>query len=239
MTISPWIGFGCVASALVLVLGGLRWGQQHANVSPEAARKGAHVTMGAVALLLPVLFDAVWPVVVLAVVSVGAMAALRWVGPLRRLAGGVLHDVDRQGYGELCFPVAVLLLYIGSGGGGPSYVIPLLLLAVADATAALVGLRFGRARFAIPGGTKSVEGSLAFFAVAVPCVLLPLLGAGLPWSLALGAALLTSLGAAFVEALSGRGLDNLFVPLYGLVAVRPFSAPDTGLPLAWVLSSLP
>lgn len=231
MTPAPWIGLVGVPAVLGGALVLLRVWQRRAGAPAELTRKGLHVLMGGVSLLLPLLFDAVWPVALLALVSATAMAALRWVPALRRRLGGVLHGVGRESYGELCFPVAVLVLYVGSGGGGPGYVIPLLLLALADAAAALVGARLGTVRFATLDGTKSLAGSATFFAVALPCIALPLLGAGLAPAVAVPAALLVGLGATLVEAASWRGLDNLLVPVYGLVALHPILGAAPHVPL--------
>ena len=169
----PVLGILGVLAALGFSMAGLHWWQTRRAVAPETVRKALHGLMGGVALTLPWVFDAFWPVAVLAGLSVALMLAVRRVPLLRRHVGGVLHGVGRRSYGEVCFPVAVCALFALSGGGGLSYTIPLLLLTLADSAAALVGVRLGRTRYATLDGFKSGEGSLAFFLVALPCVLVP------------------------------------------------------------------
>jgi dolichol kinase len=85
----------------------------------------------------------------------------------------------------------------------------ILVVGLADPAAAMVGARFGRLRY--PGG-KSVEGSLAFLAVAIVVLLtVP----GLSPLRALG----TGMVLAMIEAPSLRMDDNLYLPLITAAAV--------------------
>ena len=230
--IHPVLGIFGVLALLGLSMAGLRWWQVRRAARPEVVRKTLHGLMGGVALTFPYVFAACWPVAVLAGVSLALMLAVRWAPPLRRRVGPVLYGVGRRSYGEVCFPVAVCALFALSGGGGPSYTIPLLLLTLADPAAALVGSRRGRLRYATLDGFKSGEGSLAFFLVAVPCVLVPLLLADVSLAAAALAALVIGGALTFVEAASWRGLDNLLVPLGGFALLR--LAPPHDLEFALV-----
>src|SRR5262249_35079243 len=90
----------------------------------------------------------------------------------------------------------------------------ILLLTLADAVAALIGISYGRLRYATTDGTKSTEGSLAFFLCAFLCVHIPLLlftGTGRAESLLI--ALLLAWLATMFEAVAWGGLDNLALPL--------------------------
>ena len=220
LTLQDILGIFGVLATLGGTLGLLRRWQQRRRVHSETVRKALHVLMGMVALSFPAVFETAAPVVWLAGLSLALMLALRHMPWLRQRFGDVLHSVGRRSYGEVCFPVAVCALFIGSGGGGVGYTIPLLLLTFADPAAALVGVRLGRTRFASFGGAKSGEGSLAFFVVALPCVVLPLGLVGTPLAAALLTALAIAGAATFIEAASGRGLDNLLVPLCGFMLLR-------------------
>ena len=105
-------------------------------------------------------------------------------------------------------------LYLLSEGNHLLYAIPLLTLTLADAVAALVGVRYGQHRFSTSEGTKSAEGSLAFFMVAflsahVPLLLLSETGRAESLLIALVLGVLVML----FEAVSVGGVDNLFIPL--------------------------
>ena len=210
----PLAAIGAVLAVLALALGGLRQAQLRRKLDAEGARKGLHVAMSAVSLSLPWLFDDAWPVIALAVLASAAMLAVRWVPALRDGVGGVLHQVGRQSVGDVCFPLAVCLLYLLTAESPTLYAIPLLLLGLADPVAALVGAKHGLAPYATVEGKKSHEGSVAFAFVAFLCVHVPLLvftpigRAESLWIAAIVAVL-----ATMVEAVSWGGLDNLFVPI--------------------------
>ena len=94
------------------------------------------------------------------------------------------------------------------------YAIPILLLTLADAGAALVGIRYGTVSYSTEDGTKTLEGSLSFLLVAFFCVHVPILLAtnvGRPETLLI--ALLLAFLTTMSEAVAWRGLDNLFLPL--------------------------
>ena len=213
----PWAGILAVLAVLGLAMLALRRAQVRRKLSAEATRKGLHVTMSLVALSLPWLFDRAWPVVTLAALAVAAMLAVRLVPALRSRVGGVLHEVGRQSVGDVVFPVAICLLYLLTADSPVLYAIPLLLLGLADPAAALTGARHGLAPYTTVEGTKSREGSVAFAFVAFLCVHVPLLlfTPLTPESpmRSLWIAAIVAVLATIVEAVSWRGLDNLFVPL--------------------------
>ena len=80
----------------------------------------------------------------------------------------------------------------------------ILMLALADPIAALVGRRFGRTKL-IYNPEKSLEGACAFFGVAL-AILAPL-GIGVQ------TALVVALSVTVFESVSAAGTDNLVVPL--------------------------
>ena len=228
---SPWLAVAAIAAALLGMLALL--GAVAPRLHPEIPRKVAHVALGASALLHPWLFDEAWPVVVLGLLTLLVLAALRVVVPLRARLGAVVHGVRRVGEGDLWFPVSATLLFVATAGDPLLHAIPMLTLTAADAAAALVGVRWGRRRFATADGWKSVEGSAAFFAVAFLAAAVPLLlvdgrGAAHALLVAGGFALLLTP----VELAAWRGLDNLLVPLGGLVVLRlllPLDVPVLAL----------
>lgn len=227
--IAPWLEMAAVLVALGGALAALRAVQVRFRPHPEAIRKALHVTMGGVTLTFPWLFEAAWPVVVLAVLATTAMAALRFAPPLRRAFGPVLHAVERLSIGELCFAPAVAVVFVLAGGDPVRYGLPVLLLACADPVAALAGQRWGCTRYRTPDGEKSLEGSAACFLTACACTHVPLLlftATGRLESLLL--AVLVAAAVALLEAAAWRGLDNLFIPLGGWAVLHvglPMNAP--------------
>ena len=192
---------------------------------PEIPRKVVHVGMGLVCLSLPWLFAEARPVQVLALLAVVALGLVRATPRLREGPGRALHGVSRESYGEILFPVAVAVTFTLALAHGrrEMFVIPLLLLTVADAAGALAGMRYGRTRYAAGGGFKSVEGSLSFFFLAFLCAHLVLLlatGTGRVESVLIAAIL--ALLTMMVEAISTRGLDNFLIPVVGFHLLEVF-----------------
>ena len=226
---SPAAGIAAFLGALGLLAGIVRLWQRHARPAPELPRKLMHIGTGLLTLSFPWLFDAAWPVYVLAAASLAAMTALRVVPALRAGTGQVLHAVRRESLGELCFPVSIALLFGLARGDVVLFVVPVLVLTLADASAALIGVRYGHNRYRAADGKKSVEGSAAFFFVAALCAGLPLriegaMGAGET----ILAAALTGLLVMLIEAASWRGLDNLFTPLLTFALLTVFRTLPAG-----------
>jgi phytol kinase len=228
---SPWLGMAIVVGTLGAMLVGLRVYQRLCSPHPELIRKLLHMGMGLLTLSFPWLFDVAWPIVVLGVLSVAGMLSLRLVHGLRNSFGCVVSGVSRVSLGEVYFPLAVailFLLYLHTDHPDPAcrvllYCIPILLLTLADAMAALVGVRYGHAHYATSDGRKSIEGSLAFFLVAYFCVQVPLLlfsNLGRKEILLIG--LLLAWLAMMFEAIAWAGLDNLILPLVSYLLLKTY-----------------
>jgi phytol kinase len=170
-------------------------------VPRELARKIVHIGSGVLsAPLAYILSDG--EIVVLASAFVLGMAVSRRAQLLT-----AVHDVDRESYGELLFPLGVAIL-AGLHPEPWEFAYALLVLALADGAAALAGMRFGRRK--LPIGSKSIVGSLTFFAVAF--------AVGLFFA-PLGVCLLVALAATIAESLLTRGFDNLVLPVLAGVLI--------------------
>lgn len=212
------------AGSFAALMGGLKVAARRHELPPEVSRKFVHIGMGLVAAAFPWLFAQAWPVWVLSAGFGIALAAIRFFEPLRQRLGRILGGVERRSWGEFYFPVAVAGVFTLAHEQRDRYVISILVLALADAAAALFGGRFGETKYRTDEGWKSIEGSLALFLVA----LLSAAGPGM-WmtdqSVTRVLIMATCIGvlAALVEAISWRGLDNLFLPLATLVMLTRFA----------------
>jgi phytol kinase len=219
--LNPWLG---VALVLIILLGliiGLRQYQQRCSPHPEVVRKLLHVPMGLLTLSFPWLFDRPLPVVLLAVIAIAGLLALRLYPPLRDRLGSVLGGVGRRSIGEIYFPAAVAILFVLPHRDPLLFCIPMLILTLADAVAAIIGVRYGRLRYQTLEGQKSAEGSVTFFTIAFFSVHIPLLllsDTGRAETLLI--ALIIGLLAMLLEAIAWHGLDNLFLPLGGYLLLR-------------------
>lgn len=219
--VSPQAFIPVVWAALAALLVGVAWAQGRWTIAPEWSRKAVHVGMGLACAAFPWLFTEFWQVAVTVAGATALLLAVRFVPALQMRFGSVLGGVGRSSLGDVFFPLSVLLLFAQAGREPVFYVVPMLLLALADAAAALVGTSWGRRSFTADEGLKTWEGSLAFLAVALLCVAVPLLIARseLGWRIGL-VALCIALVTMLLEASAWRGLDNLFVPLAALVMLR-------------------
>lgn len=223
---------------MVLMMVGVRALQRRTWVGPEVARKLVHAVMGLVCATFPCVFREVWPVVLLGLGSMAALAAVRWVPALRAEYGGVLGGVHRSTRGEFYFVAAVVLVWILTGGETFSFTTAIVVLALADTAGALVGQRWGRHGFGLGDGRKSLEGSLAVGVVAFAAIAVLLAWLRpVPWSVLMLTAGLVTIAAVVTEALGARGLDNLLLPVVTCLLLRRCVELEAG-ELAWRLIAL-
>jgi len=216
---NPWLGIGLVLVILAVLLAVL--GRVDHEHHAEAVRKSLHVSMGLVTLSFPWLFSQTWPVLLLACLTMLAFLALRVFPVLGLRLGAAMYRVSRASHGEMYFVLGTGTVFCLSAGDVLMYGIPMLMLTFADSAAALVGTRYGRHRYAGGHGQKTVEGSAAFFVVALCCTYLPLWLFATAQSTGLApAAVLVAAIATGLEAIAGRGLDNLAVPVGAYIALE-------------------
>jgi phytol kinase len=180
----------------------------------EMRRKSLHIGIGASALAFPYLLTHAWMVVSAFAVVIVWMFCVRRIEFLRDRFGCVLHDAGRESYGELYFAVSLALLLVMDHAAAYQYVVPVMILTVSDAVAAIVGRSLPRGQFVAGGSRKTVSGSLAFLLSAFVITWISLfLGSALPVHQVFLLAAITATATCIAEAVSGRGLDNLSVPL--------------------------
>ncbi len=206
-----------IGLVLLILLGFLRAttvaGERWA-VSPELLRKAVHIGLGLTCLVFPWLFSHPGEIVILGAGVTVLLLLIRSRSALRSRFGGGLYGVERDSAGDLLFGLSVVILFIGARGEPALYVLPLLIMTLADSAAALAGTRFGRHSFAVPAGRKSWEGTLAFFGVTVFLVAVILQGlTDTGPAEAIGISLIMGLVICMAEAVAWHGLDNLLVPL--------------------------
>lgn len=220
MSLLSQIGAALLVTALYAALfAAMELWRRRRPVAAEITRKGVHVGGGMIALALPALFDTHWPVLVLGSLLTAALLAAR-----RRSLLPAVQMVERSTVGEILYPTAIYLAFLSSAltAAPHRYVMAILILALGDGAAGLVGERFGRHRYRVAGGAKSLEGSATFLAVVAAIVTTTLIISVDDAPLhALLVGLVVGLVAAGIEAISTHGLDNITVTLgsWGMLAV--------------------
>lgn len=220
-----------IALGSVLVLLGLmalvrRIATAH-DIGPEMQRKLVHIGTGLYALTLPWLFPDRWPVYLLVGVTLVVMLVLRLPKVATTGLGATLHGVERQSYGDLMLAIAVGMCLFLSGDQPWLYVLPIAILTLADAAAALAGSSYGRKFFTVEEGRKSIEGSVVFFTLSflISLVCLMLMTPLPPVNMLLISAMVAGFGT-MVEATSWQGFDNLFLPVGLLIFLATHAQKD-------------
>jgi phytol kinase len=211
--VSVLAGTAVLATATLALLGLVELAERRWRPHPEIPRKLAHVGAGGIACCAPLLVTTHWAMLFLTGSFALLLLATRRLGLL-----GSLHR--RAGAGDLVYPAGIYVAFVIAAGDALLFQLSVLVLALADPAAAVVGQRFGRLRYRIAGVTRSLEGSLGFAATAFGITALALVASG---RLGAPAALLCATAVAVVvaslEAASPPGLDNLAVPVGTLLVV--------------------
>nr|WP_321464626.1 hypothetical protein [uncultured Desulfobulbus sp.] len=224
---SPWIGILIATGAFFGLIIGCRVWARPLGLSPELSRKIIHIGLGLTSACFPFLFSTLWPVIFIAATAVLMLGMIRLLPALKKSLGPPLHGVGRPSLGEIYFPVAVATVWIVANKHPLFYSLSILVLALADAFAALVGTRYGRKRYTTLEGYKTWEGSVVFFLITFLCIHIPLLlltDIGRAQSLLL--ALLIGVLVTIIEAVSWRGLDNLFIPISVCIFLDAYQQAD-------------
>ena len=196
---------------------------QRRIVTPKGLRRSLHVLAGSWILPCVYLFDHWYWAVALPVVFVAVNLVARRRPPV------AFENQERNG--PVYFPISFVILmslfwdwplrWVACGG--------ILIMAWADAGASFVGERWGRHPFSLLGSRKSLEGSLAMLCISFLTCWVVFAGfARFPLREVFLGGSAISLVATATEALSGRGLDNLTVPLSSaLVSYFIFFGPTS------------
>ena len=199
--VGVWLGF-------VLILAeGL---YQVTNAASEIVRKIVHIGTGNVILLAWWLQIPAW-VGIVASISAGAIALLSYILPL--FPG--INSVGRNSLGTFFYAMSFSVLIAWFWPLKQPYyaAIGILIMALGDGFAALVGQNFGKHSYQIWGEKKSIEGSLTMAGISYAVTLLILWSVqGNSWQIWL-TAIAVAMVATILEAISKIGIDNLTVPI--------------------------
>lgn len=218
------VGAAILAGVFVALLAAAELWRRFGRPKPEWTRKLVHLGGGLTCLLFPFLVGRLWIILVLALAMTGIFTAAAKLGLLQGL-----HGVERRSRGAEYYPLAIFLVLVLAGERTWLYLAAVLVLAVADAFAALVGSRYGVVRYQVQDESKTLEGSLVFFLIAFLAIHLPtLLMTDLPRAVCVLAAVLVAVLVTGFEAISLGGADNLFVPMavvvvLGKITTKPFA----------------
>ncbi len=182
-------------------------------IARELKRKALHISVGLTALSFPLFLTETWMIITALGLVVAWLLAVRRIPALRRHFGSVLHEVRRDSLGEIYFALSIAGLLLLTQDEPIFFVIPILILTLADASAAIVGKVFPIGRLTGVARGKTAAGCAAFFAVAFLVSFASLVGlAELQTVHALLIATALAVTTCAAEAVSRGGIDNFVVP---------------------------
>ena len=209
-----WVSFGIYFSFLVSGVALAEFLQKKNILTTELTRKLVHLFVGVVVSTIPYFFNSGVPALILASIFI----ILNYFSTKAKMFKG-MHGVERETFGTTYFPLAFLILIILFWQKHPFIIsVSMLVLAFSDTMAAMVGEKLKvKNEYNLTGSKKSFEGSVAFFVTTI-IVLYCGLKIWFPdfningfyfWLIII----LISFFATSWEAISSKGLDNLFIPL--------------------------
>jgi phytol kinase len=201
--------------------------EKNGKTDTELTRKLLHIGSGLIALLFPLFFKTLTGVVYLGMFFTGLLLLLRNMEKFRGGIGRTLRKDERQSRGDIYFILSIMILWVFSYSNRILYYIPLLILIFPDAMAALGGVKFGKRKYKSVVGEKSIEGSAIFFTVTLAITFLSLIFfTSLGFTESMIISLLMAFLSMILEAVSWRGLDNIFVPVLSFFILKSSMESD-------------
>lgn len=180
-----------------------------AKVSTELTRKIIHIASGLIALSFPLFFTQIISVAILCGAFLLILYASKPFGLLQSI-----NNVERETKGSTLFPIIVCIcfgiyqleqVYL-------FYYLPILILAICDPIAALVGKKMKFGEYNIMGHNKTLAGNIGFF---MSCFVMCFSIAFFSYSdlvTPIVAAFSVSILCTIAEGVSINGYDNLTIP---------------------------
>ena len=212
-----WIIISTLFIGILILIAISEFIRRRLQWSPEFTRKLVHILVGVMMFFIPILLQTSSPMVLIATFFI--------ITNLFALKKGVLKGMHgaRESYGTAFYPLSFLILVLLCW---PQHVViiiaAMMVLALGDAAAAIVGEALRKPHeYILIKDQKSYEGSATMFLTSGLAVFQILYfypfesGSGVQSALiAFWFAIITAIIATAAEALSGKGSDNLTVPLF-------------------------
>jgi phytol kinase len=181
------------------------------KVSKEISRKTIHVIAGISAALLPLVLS------FHEILYLSSLFLLLMLLSKKINLFSSIHEVKRQTYGEVYFPLAVFIM-AAVFPHQVFYMYGLLIMAVSDGSASIIGQKYGRKKYKLGLSEKSYIGSLTFLVSTVAIGIISFIAIGAGIAQAIYFSFLIAIILTLTEGLLSYGLDNLVVsPAAGLL----------------------
>lgn len=191
------------------------------KIQAEYTRKFVHIGTGLLTFLFPIFLNSHWWVLLLC----SSFAFLLILSLKFKLLKSI-NAIDRESVGSLAYPVSVYLSFLAFEYSKDIsfFYLPILILAFCDPIAALTGKKWPLGSFNFGKNSKSLMGTCMFFIHALILFFIFSLyfsNHHFDLKIIFEGLILASI-SAFTEAISGKGYDNLTIPLSVLVCLFMF-----------------
>ena len=221
----------CLSAAFLSLFAAAEILYRRWHVQAEHTRKLVHAGTGLLTLLFPLLLNSHWQVLFLC----GSFALILLITQRTGLLPSI-HAIRRTSHGSICYPTVVYLVFgayewasahsTGNISALLYFYIPILIMALCDPAAALIGRKWPVWKFRVGAGTKSLAGSAAFFVSAFSlAAMLLLVFPSSDWAPSRMLAHALTLGAVTcaTEAFTPNGFDNLTIPIAAFITLYTMS----------------
>jgi uncharacterized protein (TIGR00297 family) len=211
-----WIWSGILLAILGIIIGCSELVRKKINPSISFTRKFVHILTGILIAITPLLLQRPYPLLVIS----GVFIVLNLIAIKKKWMPG-MHATEKTSYGTVFYPISFFILIILLWERHRTIlVISMLIMAIADAMAAIIGENVKKPiRYQFDSEPKSVQGSAVML---IATFFITILGLKLfsPFeNLVFGSiqrfwiAAIVAIIATACESISYKGSDNLTVPL--------------------------
>lgn len=202
-----------IGISILLTFNELNYRRLH--VKGEITRKFAHFSATLATLPFPYIFSSHWYVFVLAMVFFVVLAVTQKSRQLKSI-----HDISRKSMGSYLLPLSIYITFLISNllDNKFLFILPMLILAVCDPMAAILGINIkkhnGRIKFRGRKLQKTWLGTAAFFvtSVVISMIAIYFQREFFDFKTIWLSVLVAGVGT-LAELISWRGSDNLSIPL--------------------------
>ena len=179
----------------------------------EISRKWMHFSSGICCLTIPFFISNHWIVLFLT----SSFALILMISKKYNFLKSI-NSIDRKSFGSVLFPVTIYLSFVSYqylNQGIVFYYLPILILAICDPIAALLGKKWPLGKYKIGSNYKTLIGSIGFFCSCFVVVLISLYLIKTENSIMelLLLSFIISIFTTFTEAICQNGTDNVFIPI--------------------------
>ena len=233
-----WIWSGILLVILVIILGCSELVRKKFDLSISFTRKFVHIITGILIAVTPLLLERPYPLLIIS----GIFSVLNWIAIQKKWMPGI-HATDRISYGTVFYPISFFILIILLWERHLTIlVISMLIMAIADALAAIIGEKIKKPiQYQFDSEPKSVQGSAVML---IASLLITIVGLKLfsPYEMLVSGftqlfwiAAIVAVIATACESISFKGSDNLTVPLGAAFALHYMISHSTAQNLIFTI----